>query len=98
MVLRAHGIAGIRRHCGRWWHVRQWCAVRPPEAELSVRLSFDLKAFFVDRSMVSPTQHREIRQLRGAAMRPVPNVMALSERQSATWEATAFVTMLQRAP
>jgi hypothetical protein len=79
-------------------YVRDWPPVGPPEAQLTIRLSFDLKALFVHRAVMSATQHREIRQLRRPAMCPVPNMVSLSKRQAAAWEATALVAMLKRAP
>jgi hypothetical protein len=69
-----------------------------PEDKLPVRVSFDLKPFFVDRAVMTPTQHREIRQLRRATVCPMLDVMALSKRPAAAREATAFVAMLKRAP
>jgi hypothetical protein len=57
-----------------------------------------LAALFVHRTVMSATQHREIRQLRRPAMCPVPNMVSLSKRQAAAWEATALVAMLKRAP
>jgi len=56
------------RHCGRRWHVGQRSPIRLQENELPIGLSFDLKTLFVNRTMMSPTQHREIRQLCRAAM------------------------------
>jgi len=68
------------RHYRRHRDFRQYPPVRPPEAELTIRLSFHLEPLFVNRAMVPPTEHREIRQLRWAALRPVADVMALTER------------------
>ena len=97
IVLRSDGVDGICRHGSRRWHVGQHSPVRPPEAQLTVALSLDLIALLVHCSMMSPTQHREIRQLCRSAMCPVPNVMTLSERQATAGEATAFVAMVKCA-
>jgi hypothetical protein len=50
----------------------------------------------VDGAVVATTQKGEVRQRGGAAVRPVLDVMALAERQSAARKAAAAVTMLQR--
>src|SRR5512132_2978484 len=46
---------------------------------------------------MSLAQQREIRQRGGAPLGPVTDVMPLAERQPAPWEATALVTMVERA-
>jgi len=85
-------------HCSGRRNLRQQSAVRPPEAELSIGLSFHLVALFVDRAMVPATEHHEIRQCRRASMRPVPDVMSLTERPATAREAAAVIAMLKRAP
>jgi hypothetical protein len=91
-----------RNGIGRYRRSRRHCeddgAVRPPEAQLAVRLSLDLKSFFVNRAVVSTTQHREIRQGCGTAVRPMADVMTLPELASAAGEATALVAMFKRTP
>jgi len=54
IILRAHGVAGIRSDCSGRRYVGQHSPVRPPEAQLTLRLSFYLVAFLVHRAMVSP--------------------------------------------
>jgi hypothetical protein len=97
-VLSSQRFAWCCRHCRRRWNLGQHSAVRPPEAQLTDGLSFDLEALFVNCAMVSPTQHREIRQGGRPAVRPVLNVMALAEGPATAGEATAFVPMVKRAP
>src|SRR5215470_6286387 len=65
---------------------------------MTVRQSFDLKAFFVNRAVMSSTQHREIRQLRRAAVRPMSDVMTLAERPATAGETAIFVAMVKPAP
>jgi len=67
-------------------------SVGPPEVELAVWLSLHLKSFFVDRAVVSATEHRR------TAVRPVTDVMPLPEPSAAARETTALITMLERAP
>ena len=78
--------------------IGQGAAVRPPEAEGAVGLSINALAFFVDRAVVSPTEHREIGERGGAAVGPVTDVVAFAPRQSAAREAAAAVAMVERAP
>src|ERR1700694_5860995 len=48
--------------------------------------------------MVASAQHREVRERGGTALGPVADVMALAERHSAAWKATAVVAMVERTP
>src|SRR5262249_24970032 len=75
-----HGVGGV---CRRRRDCRQELAVRSPEAERSVGLSIDLIPLLVNRTVVATTEQGEIRQRRGAAVRPVPDVMALTESHPA---------------
>jgi hypothetical protein len=72
-----HGIGMYRR--GRR-HLGHEPAIRSPEPELSIGLSLDLVAFLVDRAVVPATEQREVRERGGPAVRPVTDVMALTER------------------
>ena|SRR5438067_11018613 len=91
-----------RNGIGRYRRLRRPCeddgAVRPPEAQLAVRLSVDLKSFFVNRAVVSTTQHREIRQGRRPAVCPMADVMTLSELSTTAGKPTALIAMFERAP
>ena len=73
-------------------------AVRSPELKLAVGLSIDLVALLVDGAVVPATEHREIRERRRAALRPVTDVVALSEADPAAREAAAPVAVVQRPP
>jgi hypothetical protein len=42
-------------------------------------VSIDVKTFFVHGAVVSAAQHRQIRQCRRTAVRPMAKVMALAE-------------------
>ena len=88
----------IVAHRSRWRHRRSRPAVRPPELKLAMTPSLDSIALLVDRAMVPPTEHREIRERGGPAVRPMADVVALTESRAATGEATAAITVLKRAP
>src|SRR5256885_14828295 len=72
-------------------------AVRSPEAERSVGLAIDLVSLLVNRAVVATTEQREIRQRRGAAVRPVADVMALAESHATARGAAASVAVGERA-
>ena len=91
VVLCFQRAARVRRHGGRRRHFGDWPSVRPPEYELSSLLSFDLKSIFVNRPVMPATQHREIRQICRAAKCPMPNVMCLPERPSASCRITTRI-------
>jgi hypothetical protein len=78
-------------------HLGERLAVRPPELERPVGLACDLVAFFVHRAVMAPTENREVGERGGASARPVANVMALADADSASREAAATVPMLQGA-
>src|SRR5439155_14550720 len=69
---------------------------RPSESQLSIGLPLHLIALLVDRAVVAATEHREIRQRRRTTVGPVPDVMTLTERQSAAGEAATSLSMLER--
>jgi len=94
VVRRAQRGDGIARHRGERRNVRQWPAVRSPEAELSISLSLHLITLFVHRAMMATTQQREIRQRGGASVGPMAKVMALTECSCAAGEAAAPVPVL----
>ena len=59
-ILRSHRLHRIAGHFRTKWDLGEQLAVRPAESQLSVRLSIDLIALFVNRSMVPAAEHREI--------------------------------------
>src|ERR1700752_5068826 len=79
VLLRSQCFTRRGRRRDRRRHVRQQLPVRPPEAERTIGLSLDLITLFVHRAVMPATEHGEIRQLRRASMRPVANVMTLTE-------------------
>ncbi|PYM87144.1 MAG: hypothetical protein DME13_07165 [Candidatus Rokuibacteriota bacterium] len=95
VVRREQRVDGIARHGRGRRNVRQWSAVRSPEAELSISLPLHLITVFVHRAVMPATQQREIRQRGGASVGPMANVMALTERSCAAGEAAAPVPVLQ---
>ena len=97
VVSRAQNFDGVHGDRRRRWDCGQELAVRSPEPERSVRLSIDAIPLLVNRTVVATTEQCEIRQRRGAAVRPVPHVMALTGRQPAAREAAASVTVVERA-
>ena len=98
VVQREQRVDGIARHHDEQRNVRQWPAVRSPEAELSLSLSLHLITLFVHRAVMAATQQRQIRQRGGASVGPVANVMALTERSCAAGEAAAAVPVLKSTP
>jgi len=98
VVLRPQGLDRIGGHHGRRRDLRYGPSIRPPEAEHAVGLSIDLIALFVDRAVVPATEHGEVRERGGAALRPVPDVMPLAEWEPAAREAATLVTVMERAP
>jgi hypothetical protein len=75
IVLRAYRVGRIRRHCCRRQHVGQRSPVGPSEAELTIGLAFHLITLFVNGPVMPPTEHREIRECRRSAMRPMPEAL-----------------------
>ena len=74
---RAHGIFWNRR----WTRDhRNRSSVRSLESQLAVGLAFHLVALLVDSAVMTPAEHREVRERGGAAVGPVTDVMALAER------------------
>ena len=78
-------------------HLRQRPAVGAADPQLTVRVARDLEALLVHGAVVPATQHREVGQRCGAALRPVLDVMSLADPPAAAREATAAVAMLQRS-
>jgi hypothetical protein len=52
----------------------------------------------VDGAVMTPAEHREVRERGGSALGPVTDVMALAERQIAAREPAPAVAVVQRAP
>ena len=59
-ILRSHRLHRIAGHFRTKWDLGEQLAVRPPESQLSVRVSIDLIALLMDGSMVPSAEHREI--------------------------------------
>jgi hypothetical protein len=96
LVALSQDAHGIRRNLRRSRHLGQKQAARPAELKLAIRLSVELITLFVDGAVMAATQKRQVRERRGAAVRPVPDVMALAKPHSAAREAATPVTMLKR--
>ena len=96
IVPRSQDVDRIAGHFRSRWDLGQKPAVRAAEAKLAVRLSIKPVALFVDGAVVPATEHREIRQRGGTALRPVTNVMALSEADPTAREAAAAVAVVER--
>jgi len=97
LVPRSQSVDGIGGHRSRRRDFRHEPAVRPPEGKHSVGLPVHLEALFVDRAVVATTEQREVRQCGRAAVRPVADVMTLTERKPAARKATAAIAMVKRA-
>ena len=76
--------------------VRYDTTIRPPEPQFAIRVAIDLIALLVDGAVVKATQHDQIEQRGGPALRPVMNVVSLNERQPAAREAATLVTVQER--
>ena len=72
-------VNGIPRHCGGRRNFRLQSAVGPMEFQLSTGVPLDRVSLLVDGAVVSTTEQGKIRERRGAAVRPVPDVMTLAE-------------------
>ena len=83
------GIAARQRRDGR-----DLGAPGVVEASLVV----DRAAALVHGAMVAATEQGEIRERGGAAVRPVTDVMSLSEANTAAREAAAAVAVVERPP
>jgi hypothetical protein len=83
----AEAFHGIAAHRGWRRDLRQKPAVRPVEPKLAVGLSLELVTLLVNGAVMPPTDHGEIRERGGAALRPVTDVMAVAEPDAAAWDA-----------
>ena len=97
VMRRAQGLDRITRHFGRRRPLRQRAPVRPPELERPVGPARDLIALLMDRPMMPTTEHGEVRECGGAAVRPVTDVMPLAEREPAAREAATLIPVMERA-
>ena len=79
-------------------HVREYPAVGTAKFQLPVGQALHLESLFMHRAMVAPAEQRQVRQRRGPTIRPVLDVMPLSEPRSAPREAAAVIPILQRPP
>jgi len=98
IVPRSDGLHGIVGHLVRKRDLGENPPVRAAELKLAVRLSIDPVALLVDRAVVPATEHREIGQRGGTALRPVTDVMALAEPHATAREAAAAVSVVERPP
>ena len=89
---------GISAHFCRRRDIGQQPTVGVPETKIAIGQSIDLLSLLMDGSVVTATKHGEIRERRGPAVRPVADVMALTEARPTAREATAVVAMEQRPP
>ena len=72
--------------------------VRPPKLQRAVGLSGDLIALFVHAAVMPAAEQRKIRERRGAAGRPMTDVMPLSKPYSAARKAAAVIPVLKGSP
>src|SRR4029453_13771314 len=86
VVPRSECIDGIGGQREWWGHVGQEAAVRPLELESAVGPARDLVALLVHRTVVAATEQRQVREGRGAALRPVTQGMPLDEGAAPTRE------------
>ena len=98
VVTRPERLDGITGHRGRCRHLRQRVTVRLPELKRPVGPARDLEALLVHRAMMPSTEHREVGQRRRAPMRPMTDVMPLTEADPAARKPAALVPMMKRPP
>jgi hypothetical protein len=98
LVPRLERLHWIPRNYRRARHLGNEPAVRLPEFERAVRLSIDVVTLFVDRTMVPPAEHRQVRERRRTTLRPVADVMSLAEANVATRKAATSVAVVQDSP
>ena len=98
VVTRPERPDGIPRHRSRQRHLGQRVAIGPLEPESPVRPARDVKSLLVDSAVVPTAQQREIRQRGWAPLRPVLEVMALTEPDPTARKPAAPVPMVQRPP
>jgi hypothetical protein len=98
IVSRSQNLHGIAAYLRSRRDLGQGPPVRTAELKLAIRLAIELVALFVDGAVVPATEQGEIRQRGGAALRPVTDVVALTEPHPAARETTATVPMVQRSP
>ena len=75
-------------------HLRHHLAIRPSELQRPILKALELVAFLVHRAMVPPAEQRQVRERRGATLRPVLHVMPLPDPDVAAGEAAASVSLL----
>ena len=97
VVLTSEVLGRIDWHRIGWRHRREKLAVWSAEPELTVELPGHLIALLVDRTMMSAAEQGQIRERRGSAMRPVLDVVPLTESHATTPEAAAVISVVKRA-
>ena len=97
-VLLPERVHWISAHRDGRRHLGQGPAVRPSELERPVGRPRDLVALLVHRAVVPPAEQREVRERRRAALRPVLEMMPLSEPHPAPREAAAVIPVLESPP
>src|SRR5689334_15137234 len=94
-MLLAESPSTVHRHRLRCGDVRQQPAIRASELQPAVRQPLDAIPLLVNRAVMPATEQRQIGERRRTAVRPVPQVMALAERQTTAREAAAAIAMPQ---
>src|SRR5205823_6550921 len=95
VVVGGEHLDDVARDAWGWRDLRQQLATGAMEPQPAPGPPLDRIAFFVDGSMVPATQQGKVRQRRRASVRPVTDVMALAEGQSAARKAATAVTMVK---
>ena len=93
LVSSSNKLLRIASHLRRRGDIRQQTAVRPAELERASLESLDPKAFLMHGAVVTATKQHEIRERGRPALRPVADVMRLTERQSTAGKPTPLITM-----
>jgi hypothetical protein len=97
-VMCAEGRDRVSGHRRGRRHLGQRAPVRAPEPERAIGPARDLIPLLVDGAVMTTAEESKVRQRRRAALRPVPEMMALTEGDATAREAAALVPVLEDAP
>ncbi len=70
----------------------------PTPSSFRILNHLDRESLFMHRPVMAPTKQDEVVEPGLSAIRPVLDVMRVTEAQPAAWEATASVPMVERPP
>src|SRR5438094_2835488 len=98
LMPRSQHVEGISWQRSNSRNLGKKSPVRTAEAQLSVGVSLDLVALFVNRAVMPTTENSEIRKCGRAAIRPVTDVMPLAETEAGHLGRVASIPGSRRTP